>query len=92
MWLSFLPRLQGVRVIAKTCNQLSDCGLPQLSVPIILRPQIEPAGLCGLFPIYAELSSPECVRAGRDDLAGGVGPSGREPGEKGGVCQMLRSF
>ncbi len=51
-----------------------------------------PARVCRVLSVPAELSSAECVRAGRTDLAGGLRSSHCQQGQKGRVCQVFRSF
>src|SRR2546425_10641193 len=50
------------------------------------------AGICGLLSIPAELSSTECVCAGRADLTGGIRSIRRKQSQKGRVCQRLGPF
>ena len=43
-----------------------------VSADVSWRQQIEPAGICGLFPISAECASAERWRTGGVDLTGGA--------------------
>jgi hypothetical protein len=51
--------------------------------------QVQLAGVLGVLSVPAELSSTECVRAGRDDLTCGTRPSYCRPSQKGRVRQVL---
>src|SRR5215468_3597512 len=59
----------------------------------VSRPQQnDSAGVCGILPVPAQLSSTDGVRAGRDDFVCGAGPSHCEQGQKGGFCPVSRPF
>src|SRR5262249_1959794 len=51
--------------------------------------KFQPTGLHRILSVPPELSATECVRAGRTDLASGLGPHDCQPGQKGGICHVF---
>src|SRR5262245_57712 len=69
-------------------NSLAQAVLTGLSRP----QQNQPAGLCELLSVPTQLPTPECVRAGREDLVCGPRPLSCTQSQKGRAGQMLGPF
>src|SRR5712691_10093456 len=70
-------------------TKLATSSIEALSAGVSWQQQNQPARVCRVLSVPAELSSAERLRTGGADLTGGARPCHCQQGQKGRICQVF---